>query len=130
MKTLTTFFLSFIFLFQSFGSAMDICCDLVKIPNLIEHYNEQALVKGISITDFIDQHYGVSENSLNHENDSHDEDLPFQGSHSCCNFIAYVSFSEMETFSLKTTEAQTLPIFYRFPFSTASLSAVFQPPRV
>jgi hypothetical protein len=58
MKVLATTFLSIIFLFQSSGPVMDWCCELLKIPNLIEHYNEQTGDTGIGFIEFLDYHYG------------------------------------------------------------------------
>ncbi|HET8753118.1 MAG TPA: hypothetical protein VFM59_02075 [Salinimicrobium sp.] len=108
---------------------MDWCCDLPKVPNLIEHFNEQAEDSGISFLNFMDYHYGDKENSPSHENDGHDEELPFQGSHSCCNIIAYIDSSNFETYSLKVSEVHTAPLFYQPSFSSASLGSVFQPPK-
>ena len=111
---------------------MDWCGDLLTIPNLVEHYNEQAEDTGISFLDFIDYHYGDKEISQNHDKDGHDGKLPFQSSHShsCCHTIVYIDISDFETDSLRVAEAQTQPMFYQPSFSSASLGSVFHPPQV
>lgn len=131
MKTFTTTFLSFIFLFQPFGSGMDWCGDLVNIPNLVEHYNEQAEDTGISFLNFIDYHYGDKDISQSHKDD-HDGKLPFQGSHShsCCHTVVYIDISDFKIHSLKIFKDQTASLFYQSSFSSASLGSVFHPPIV
>ncbi|MBZ9731101.1 hypothetical protein LB467_15505 [Salegentibacter sp. JZCK2] len=129
MKTLALTFLSLIFLFQSLGPTMDWCCNLPKIPNLVEHYKEQAEDTGISFLKFINDHYGDQETSQSHEKDGHDEELPFQGSHSCCNVLVYIDTLEFKSFSLEFPQPQTTTTFYQRSFSSASLGSLFQPPK-
>ncbi|MDT0647079.1 hypothetical protein HC174_12245 [Salinimicrobium sp. CDJ15-81-2] len=130
MKILATTFLSVIFLFQSSGPVTDWCCELLKIPNLVEHYKEQSADTGITFFDFIDYHYGDQKKFPGHEKDNHDGELPLQGNHSCYHGMAYVDSPNLETYSLGIPEAKTNSLFYQPPFSSASLGTIFQPPQV
>ncbi|QED37171.1 hypothetical protein FK178_05360 [Antarcticibacterium arcticum] len=130
MKILATTILSFLFSFQSSGPVMDWCCELLKIPNLVEHYNEQTADTGITFFEFLDYHYGDQESSKNHENDAHDGELPLQGHHSCSHGISLISPEKFGLISIELPENQRTSIFYQPPFSSASLGSVFQPPQV
>lgn len=132
VKLITTAFLSFIFLVQPLVPGMDWCGDLLSIPNLVEHYNEQAEDTGISFLSFMDHHYGDKGIFQSHHKDEHDGKLPFQGSHchSCCHTIVYIDTSYFKIDSFKILKGQTQPIFYQPSFSSASLGSVFHPPIV
>ena len=109
---------------------MDWCCELMKIPSLVEHYNEQAEDTGITFFEFFDNHYGDRENSQNHENDSHDGELPLQGHHSCAHGISLLSPVRFEFVSVDLLEKHEISSFYQSLFSSASLGSLFQPPQV
>lgn len=130
MKTLATTFLSLMILFQSSGPVTDWCCELLKLPKLIEHYKEQAADTGITFIGFLDYHYGDQEKSEKHEDDNHDGELPLQGHHSCSHGISFVDPVVFELNPIEIPENKKRLIFYRPSFSTASLGSIFQPPQI
>ncbi|UJH91900.1 hypothetical protein LZ575_04435 [Antarcticibacterium sp. 1MA-6-2] len=130
MKILATTFLSFIFLFQSSGPVMDWCCELLKIPNLVEHYNEQTAGSGIGFIEFLDYHYGDQKNLNRHQDDGHDGELPLQGHHVCSHGFSFVNSDTFELAVIEPLEDQSISVFYQPPFSSAALGGIFQPPQV
>ena len=129
MKFFVTTFLSFMILFQTSGPVADLCCELLKLPNLIEHYEECAAGAEISFEDFLDAHYGDRSESPEHE-DRHDGKLPLQGHHSCSHGITVLNSEIFEFAAIEFIEAPRASIFYQAPFSSASLDGIFQPPQV
>ena len=109
---------------------MDWCCELMKIPSLVEHYNEQAEETGITFLEFIDFHYGDLEKSPNHEDDGHDGELPLQSHHSCAHGISLLSPEKFEIVTVDIIEEHELSSFYQSLFSSANLGSLFQPPQV
>jgi len=92
MKLILHISFSFLFLAQAMGPGMDICCELLKIPTFIDHYQEQAQEDGTSLLEFIDVHYGDQQKSQDfHQDDEHDENLPFHGQHQCFHGNVYVT---------------------------------------
>lgn len=114
---------------QSTGPLVDLCCELLKFPNLIEHYQERAEGTEITFADFLDSHYGDQTSSTKHEDD-HDGKLPFQGNHSCVHGFAFIFSKSFEFVAVNNSEEQNKINFYRTSGSTASLDRIFQPPQV
>lgn len=128
MKLLSSLSLSLIFLFQSLGPGMDWCCELPKLDNLVQHFEELHEEEQVSFVDFITDHYGKE--IIDHK-DEHDEELPFQENHSCCHAsmvidnipnISYQIYMEIENHSA--------PGFYDFNLDSGISVSVFQPPRI
>ncbi|WP_144960149.1 hypothetical protein [Gillisia sp. Hel_I_86] len=80
MNFITSISLTFLFLLQGFGLTLDLCCELPKISNLLEH-NEAF---GDSFMEFIEEDYFTFDGSQKHHDTPDHEHLPFQGSHHCC----------------------------------------------
>lgn len=109
---------------------MDWCCELLKIPNLVEHYNEQTEDSGIGFTEFLDYHYGDQKKVERHKDDGHDGKLPLQGGHSCSHGISFINSEDFGFITIELSEDQRISVFYQPPFSSAILDSLFQPPRV
>lgn len=131
MKFILSISFVFLFLAQALGSSMDLCCELVKLPSFIEHYQEQAQKDGTSLAEFIDVHYGDGQRDQNHhQEDEHDDQLPFHGQHQCfhgnifvtpstnkINLVAYVFFGP------------TRLSYYHFLLGFEYSESPFQPPK-
>ena len=109
---------------------MDWCCELLKIPNLVEHYNEQTEDSGIGFIEFLDYHYGDQKNVERHKDDGHDGELPLQGHHGCSHGFSFVNSEAFELIVIEPFEDRNTSIFYQPLFSSASLGRIFQPPQV
>lgn len=130
VKFFVTTFLSFLLLLQSSGPVADLCCELLKLPNLIEHYKECTAGAELSFEDFLDAQYG-DRSELPEHDDKHDGKLPLQGHHHSCSHGITVLNSEIFEFTtIEFIEAPRASIFYQAPFSSASLGGIFQPPQV
>ncbi len=127
MRIFATLSLASLLLFQSLTPGMDWCCELPKVDNLVEHYQELSKNSSVSVTDFIVSHYG---NENTDHQDSHDGELPFQGNHSCCHvhvFIGYLNFTYPEYHSFGT---KFIPVYYRYVDSSGISFPIFQPPKL
>lgn len=132
MNLLVSISFSFLFLMQSLGPTMDLCCEFQKIPVLVEHYKELEQVSGISILSFLDNHYGDGTESGNipHQ-DEHDSKLPFHGQHRCSHGqIFMVTFFSMFDLIKQDFIIQKRTDHYNFSITSEYLDTLFQPPRV
>ena len=98
--------------------------ELTKVPALIEHYLHHAQTDGLSLGDFIAQHY---ENKEAQHQEEH-QHLPFF-QHNCGSHVftlqEYVIHIPVLPVHIEKTEVQHL-CFYSFSLSRS----IFQPPRV
>lgn len=122
---------SFLFLLQAMGPNMDLCCELQKLPNLFDHYEEHKAFDGDSFFQFLAEDYlNDKGEAQGHHDDSDHDDLPFHGQHQCCHgsiFIApLLSHIEMTVFHFSTQAKTSL---YAFSVSTEYLDTPFQPPK-
>ena len=70
---------AFLFLIQGLAPNMDLCCELQKLPNLFEHYEEHRACNDGSFWQFLVNDYlGVDGDSQDHHGDSDHDSLPFQ----------------------------------------------------
>lgn len=109
---------------------MDICCELQKLPNLVDHYQIHNLAGEESFALFVFNHYLDGEGSThNHDEKEHDK-LPFHGSHQCCNFsVFYTTAQHFQLNSWSFTSKQS-PEYYISFFSSQFPERLFQPPKV
>ncbi|UXP31589.1 hypothetical protein N6H18_14650 [Reichenbachiella agarivorans] len=84
MKFIAGISLTCLFLIQALVPSMDICCELEKLPALMEHYRAHQSLDGDSFVEFVAEDYFNGDGTAqgHHEDDEH-EDLPFQGDHQC-----------------------------------------------
>lgn len=131
MNLITSISLSFLFLLQGFGLSVDLCCELPKISNLLEHYEEHNKSYGDSFIDFLEEDYLTFDGSQRHHENSDHEDLPFQGSHHCCGHSLVYHYLEKEHVVF-TEVVQIKPQYsiYQSTFYSEFLESPFQPPQV
>ncbi len=108
---------------------MDLCCELPKIPNLLEHFAEHQADDGDSFLQFLVEDYIDHGTGEDHHNENEHDELPFHGSHQCQHTI--VLFPSTLTFSI---DINIQPLdsskgAYRFTFSSPYLETPFQPPQ-
>ncbi len=123
--------LSLIFVVQMFAPNMDVCCELLKLPALFEHFEEHKAFDGDSFFEFIVEDYvHHDDNSEGHHDHDKDDDLPFHGQHQCNHLPVYVThaFSNIELED-KTFSIQTKGSFYQFLISYEYLEKLIQPPQ-
>ncbi len=130
MHAAASILFAFLFLSQAMVPNMNLFCELEKLPNLFEHFEEHEQQDGISLLDFLDFHYGSGQQSpAHHHNDEHDDQLPFHGNHQCCH--TFVVFTAEQQLLLTALKLSTKIKFGQYSFSTASeyLETFFQPPK-
>ncbi|MEB2787099.1 hypothetical protein [Algoriphagus persicinus] len=120
-----------LFLMQSMGSTMDLCCELQKLPNLFDHYEEHQEFDGDSFLEFLAEDYLNDKDDVQgHHDDSDHDDLPFHGQHQCCHgyiFIApLLGQTEVATLYFSTL---TRASCYSFSLSSEYSESPFQPPK-
>lgn len=118
-----------LFLISVFMCANTSVGQLLKIPNLFEHYQEHknsTVASSLSFVDFIKLHY--SENS-DHNHDSH-QDLPFKTIESTSNLIFLISF---ETIKIQITNfylGSKRHFFYKDLVESSPLTSIWLPPKI
>ena len=124
MNLITSIFLTFLFLLQGFGLTMDLCCELPKISNLLDHYEEHNEVFGDSFMEFLEEDYFTFDGSQEHE------ELPFQGSHHCCSHsLVFQSLQIDFVISPEIAELKRQYSFYNSELFSEFLDSPFQPPQ-
>lgn len=121
---------AFLFLIQGLAPNMDLCCELQKLPNLFEHYEEHRACNDGSFWQFLVNDYlDVDGDSQDHHGDAEHDSLPFQGNHQCCNppvFYASDQYFALVVFDfIPPTEFGYYSSFHPSEF----LDSPFQPPK-
>ncbi len=130
MNLITSISLSFLFLIQGFGFTTDLCCELPKIPNLLEHFEEHNEAFGDSFIDFLEEDYFTFDGSQKHPENSDHDNLPFQGNHDCCSHSPVFQFLETEyLISLDAVELKPQYSLYRSGLFSEFIDSPFQPPQ-
>jgi hypothetical protein len=130
MRSLAAIAFITLFMIKGLLPSLDLSCELQKLPNLFEHYEEHKACHDDSFWNFLIEDYlAFDDHSNGHHDDSDHEDLPFQGSHECFH-TAHFSAPEI-TFELISFESFTseLETSYFPPVSTEYLDSPFQPPK-
>jgi len=130
MNFITTISLTFLFLLQGFGLTLDLCCELPKIPILLDHYEEHNEAFGDSFLEFLEESYFTFDGSQKHHQNSDHGDLPFQDSHHCCSHsLVYYSSDTEYVIPLEIAELKPQYSFYNSEFFSEFLDSPFQPPQ-
>jgi hypothetical protein len=109
---------------------MDLCCELPKIPNLIEHYKEHKECNEGSFWQFlVDDYLNIDGGSKDHRDDSGHQNLPFHGNTACCHPAVF--YAPDQYFSLAAVElVQQIAFGYHSTFHPSEfLDLPFQPPK-
>lgn len=132
MNSLASISFVVLFLVKGIFPGIDLGCELKKLPNLLDHYQEHKACNDNSFLIFLVNDYinldGDSEQP--HHDDTDHEDLPFHGNHQC----GYTSifYASDEGFSLTAFEyaIEATFAFYKASRSSEFLDSPFQPPQV
>ena len=115
---------------KGFAPGMDICCELQKLPNLIDHYQTHNLTGEESFAQFVFNHYlDMGGSTHNHDEKEHDK-LPFHGSHQCSNFSAFYTTAQHFQLNSWNFTPEESPEYYISFFSSQFPETLFQPPKV
>ncbi len=131
MNAISSISFSLLFLMQGLGSNMDVCCELLKLPDFFKHYQEQAEHDGTSFVEFVNFHYGDGQEAEDHHHDDeHDKNLPFHGQHQCCHGYIFITplLGKAEVATLFYT-TQTRVGHYSLSVSSEYSESPFQPPQ-
>lgn len=124
MNKLVTFFLITVFLCANTSIG-----ELLKVPNLIEHYNEhiqEASKSGVKFVDFLKEHY-----SKNTENDLEEhQNLPFKSFDHTSNvlFVFPISHFKLETEKVAIVTNETF--VYKNSFKSNLFTSIWLPPKI
>ncbi len=124
MNKLIAFFLLFIFMCANTSIGQ-----LIKVPNLMEHYKEHKNDEAnfsISFIEFIKLHY--SNNSHCHQNDHHD--LPFKTIETFSFVIGLVSFEKFQIQIINEQNFIKNSFFYNPSLKSNLHNSIWLPPKI
>ncbi|MFN7044318.1 MAG: hypothetical protein ACK4M1_03910 [Flavobacterium sp.] len=102
---------------------------LLKVPNLIEHYIEhknELTTVSISFIDFIESHY--SKNAEN--NPEEHQDLPFKTFEISSNVFFLVATTNFQIQSVKALISSKQKFFYNKSFKSHLIDSIWLPPKL
>jgi len=112
------------------GSMMDLH-DLIKVPRLIEHYQQHKTKSAdVSFLNFLNLHYGSGADRHDQEDREEHEDLPFK-SPDCSSTVTMnviSAFHAPEIASLISIVSYSN--FYQSAFTSEISQSIWQPPRL
>lgn len=110
--------------------SLDLCCELQKVPNLVEHFEEHKSCNDDSFLKFLLKEYVTREaDALGHHDDADHENLPFNGNHQCCQLSVFDKSDLF--FSLEEYEFTLLNQYgFRSHFYASEIiDSLFEPPK-
>ena len=131
MNLVASLSFAFLFLVKGLIPGMDFCCEIEKLPNLLEHYEEHKSCNEDSFLTFlVDDYLNYGADSKDHHDTTDHEDLPFHGNHKCCCTSAF--YASYQSFSLAIFEFPAENRFGRYlSFNPSGFpNTRFQPPKV
>jgi hypothetical protein len=103
--------------------------DLVKIPELYEHYKEHQIKDGDDFFSFINKHYGSKENSHHSEDPDNHDDLPFHhNNHHVCVDINF-DLPPFYNIVFERPNHSRPSFFYSDPITTFAVNTLYHPPK-
>lgn len=109
---------------------MDLCCEIQKIPKLVEHFEAHKSCNDDSFVEFLVRDYIGTENDLHGDHDKSDhDDLPFNGTHQCCPISVFdksEAIYSLEACELKMTTSYGFRSYF---YSLEITDSPFQPPK-
>lgn len=131
MKSFVSIAMSFLFLFQGIVANMEVCEQIEKISNFIDHFQQHKSFEGDSFFEFVyDDLIADSHKSDGHHNNSEDDSNPIHTSHQCCQHFVILTRFETTNLNHVFLEKQTQFNHYTFNFHSRFLESLFQPPQV
>ena len=116
------------FLISVFMCANTSIGQLLKVPNLIEHYNEhknELTTDSISFIDYIVSHY-----SKNADNNHDHEDLPFKTLDNSSNTLFAFSIITYQIQVVKSIISTQKKFFYNKSFKSNLIASIWLPPKL
>ena len=116
------------FLISVFMCANTSIGQLLKVPNLIEHYNEhknELTTDSISFIDYIVSHY-----SKNAENNHDHQDLPFKTLDNSSNVLFAFSLTTLQIQTIKPLISSKKKFFYNISFESNLIASIWLPPKL
>ena len=116
------------FLISVFMCANTSIGQLLKVPNLIEHYNEhknELTTDSISFMDYIVSHY-----SKNADNNHDHEDLPFKTLDNSSNTLFAFSIITYQIQVVKSIISTQKKFFYNKSFKSNLIASIWLPPKL
>lgn len=101
--------------------------DIVKIPDLLEHYQEHQVKYGDGFISFLNKHYG-SEKEDHKSEDSDHEDLPFHHTHHTCIDLKVDAPIAFYLKGLHSTQSKHYFV-YKDPITSRTTHSIHQPPK-
>lgn len=124
MKFIWVILFSTFFFLQAIHVGLE---DLVKVPELVEHYNTHITEEGDSLLTFIHKHYGADRLKHSSEEGEHDN-LPFHHAHHICVDIAVEKPFFLDVKPIYSTDTPHYFI-YRDLSTVLVASNLFHPPK-
>ena len=118
-----------LFLISVFICANTSIGQLLKIPNLIEHYNEhknELTTASISFIDFLESHY--SKNAEN--NPEEHQNLPFKTFEITSTVFVLVSNTNFQIQPVKVVISNKQKFFYQKSFKSNLITSIWLPPKI
>jgi hypothetical protein len=116
------------FLISVFMCANTSLGQLLKVPNLIEHYIEhknELTSDSISFIDYIVSHY-----SINAENNQEHQDLPFKTFDNSTSVLFAFSINTFQIQIIKPLISTTKKFFYNKTFKSNLIASIWLPPKL
>ncbi|WP_081210991.1 hypothetical protein [Salegentibacter sediminis] len=129
MKQLTVIYLSITLLLQGFNPGLK---DLVRVGDMLQHFEYHSQNYGDSFTEFFSKHYGAAKEAHQQDEDKDHEhkNLPFN--HQTSVQIALALFIQQDKISLRKLPPEkkhSLNFIYKEGHSIPCNTDIFQPPR-
>lgn len=128
MRRAPAFIFAIVFLLQGVvPAALEVCCELQKLPNLFSHFEEHRDMSGETFIEFLAENY-FGAGAESHHEQGH-ENLPFHGSHQCGHSVIFFLCSH--SICIAVPEQATMPVsdFLWVGFPSDYLDSPFQPPK-
>ncbi|MEO9477573.1 MAG: hypothetical protein ABJG41_18650 [Cyclobacteriaceae bacterium] len=129
MNNIRSIVLSTIFITAAIVMSMDLCCEIQKIPNLLEHYAEHKATDGDSFWQFLVEDYIDHGSGENDHNDKDHDDLPFHGNHQCQHSTVLYTTNLAFPIGIEARQIEVSECKYQFSFASPYLENPFQPPQ-
>ena len=124
MNKLVTFFLITVFLCANTSIG-----ELLKVPNLIEHYKQhiqEASNVGVKFVDFLKEHY-----SKNSENDLEEhQNLPFKTFDHASNVLIVFPISQFQLENKNVAIVSNKRFVYKNSFKSNLFTSIWLPPKI
>ncbi|UII29634.1 hypothetical protein LVD17_15140 [Fulvivirga ulvae] len=132
MKNFVSIMMVTFVLIRGLAPSMDICCELQKLPNLLEHYQQHKDCNGgASFLQFLaEDYFDLQKNADDHHDDNDHSNLPFQGDHQCCHSFVFYTFNQEIPATVINFIVDDKVDCYKSFFSSQFPDSLFQPPRV